>query len=141
MRCIEDIAVFYRKMPTYHPQGLIELASPMERDKRLKPGGIYKSGTLSGAYTQRFTNYPRNVLEFQSERGLHPTQKPVALFEYLIRTYTNEGDIVLDSCMGSGTTAVACVRSKRNFIGFEIGDNFYNAAVSRVEEAQNQCQL
>ena len=67
--------------------------------------------TLQKEYTPKYTNYPKNVLEFNTERGLHPTQKPVPLLEYLIKTYTNEGNMVLDNCMGSGSTGVACVRT------------------------------
>ncbi|HCW79836.1 MAG TPA: hypothetical protein DG942_01880 [Ruminococcaceae bacterium] len=68
------------------------------------------------------------------ERGLHPTQKPVALFEYLIRTYTNPGELVLDNCMGSGTTAVACMKSGRNFTGFEMSPKYYKIAAERISK-------
>lgn len=81
-----------------------------------------------------YINYPRNLLEIPCERGLHPTQKPVALFEYLIRTYTNEGALVLDNCMGSGTTAVACIRSGRDFIGFELDAEYYAVAEKRISQ-------
>ena len=67
--------------------------------------------------------------------SLHPTQKPVALFEYLIRTYTNEGDVVLDNCMGSGTTAIAAMNTNRNFIGFELDETYYNIANERIEKS------
>lgn len=80
------------------------------------------------------TNYPRQTLNIPCERGLHPTQKPVALFEYLIRTYTLAGDLVLDNCMGSGTTAVACIRSERNYIGFEFDEEYYRAIEKRLRE-------
>ena len=89
-----------------------------------------KSGTSN---LQEFTNYPRTHLEFAYDKEkLHPTQKPVALFEYLIRTYTNEGDLVLDTCIGSGTAAVACINTKRNFIGFELDKGYYNIANTRI---------
>ena len=78
-----------------------------------------------------FTNYPRNLLEFNCERGLHPTQKPAALMEYLIKTYTNPGETVLDSCMGSGTTKVAAKNTGRNFIGFEIDPGYFEIAKNR----------
>lgn len=80
-----------------------------------------------------------NVLEFKKDyQGLHPTQKPVALFEYLIKTYSNEGDIVLDNCMGSGTTAIACMNTKRNFIGFELNKEYFEIAQNRIEENKDK---
>lgn len=134
MRCIEDVVVFYRQAPTYSPQGLVQLEKPKKARKRKSKdtGFIYEGDTLSNEYTSRFTNYPKNLLEIKSERGLHPTQKPVALLEYLIRTYTNPRELVLDSCMGSGTTAIACIQSERNYIGFELDEHYYNAAQNRI---------
>ncbi len=77
--------------------------------------------------------YPRSVQKFNLERGFHPTQKPVPLFEYLIKTYTNESELVLDNCMGSGTTAIACLNTNRNYIGFELDEGYYNIANKRIE--------
>ena len=88
---------------------------------------------LSKEHTPLFKNYPKNVLEFGSERGLHPTQKPVALLEYLIKTYTNEGQTVLDNCMGSGSTGVAAKHTGRNFIGIELSEHYFNIAKQRIE--------
>ena len=79
------------------------------------------------------TRYPINVLEFKQERGLHPTQKPVPLLEYLIKTYTNEGDVVLDNCMGSGSTGVACKNTNRDFIGMELNEEYFKIACERIE--------
>lgn len=132
MRCIEDVVVFYRQAPTYNPQGLIEAVSTKPKRKQIKDDCVYHMDTLSKEYITQYTNYPKNLLEIKSERGLHPTQKPVALFEYLIRTYTNPGELVLDSCMGSGTTAIACIQSGRNYIGFELDESYYNAAQNRI---------
>jgi site-specific DNA-methyltransferase (adenine-specific) len=89
-------------------------------------------------YVQEFTNYPRNVLEYGLDEGskVHPTQKPVALMEYLIRTYTNPGDTVLDNCMGSGTTGVACVNTGRSFIGIEKDEAYFALAKQRIEDRQ-----
>lgn len=129
MRCVEDIAVFYRKAPTYNPQGLIALETPKKRRKS-GAGEIYKSG-LDQEYETKYRNYPRQVLQIPCERGLHPTQKPVALMEYLIRTYTNPGETVLDSCMGSGTTKVAARNTARSFIGFEISEEYFAIAEKR----------
>jgi site-specific DNA-methyltransferase (adenine-specific) len=82
--------------------------------------------------------YPVQTLEFAAEKGIHPTQKPVALFEYLIRTYTQPGETVLDNCMGSGTTAIAAERSGRRWIGIERDEGYYNAALARIYEAVTQ---
>ena len=84
-------------------------------------------------YVQTKTGCPKSILAFPVERGLHPTQKPVALFEYLIKTDTQEGDIVLDSCMGSGTTAVAATICQRRWIGFETSPKYFEAANKRLE--------
>src|SRR5699024_9776576 len=97
----------------------------------IKKNGKYSERVLSG------TNdliYPNSILEFSMERGLHPTQKPVALFEYLIKTYTNEGDTVLDNVMGSGTTGVACKNLNRNFIGIELDEEYFKIATERINE-------
>ena len=83
-----------------------------------------------------------NVLSFKKDyQGLHPTQKPVALIEYLIKTYTNEGETILDNCMGSGTTAVAAIRTKRNFIGFELQKEYFDIANKRIKDEQQQLSL
>ena len=80
---------------------------------------------------------PSSWQKFNTEVGLHPTQKPVDLFRYLIRTYTNEGDLVLDNCLGSGTTAIACLREKRHFIGFEIEKKYFDIATERILNEKN----
>ena len=86
---------------------------------------------------QTTSNYkhPSSVIKINRENGLHPTQKPVALLEYLIKTYTNEGETVLDNCMGSGTTGVACVNLNRNFIGIELNDKYFDIAQNRINKA------
>lgn len=136
MRRVEDICVFYRKKPVYNPQGLVAIADG-ETKKRQKKApsreAVYDMSTLQNEYTPRFKNWPKNVLEFGSERGPHPTQKPVALLEYLIKTYTNEGDTVLDNCMGSGSTGVAAKRTGRHFIGIELSEHYFNIAKTRIE--------
>ena len=136
MRKVEDICVFYKKMPKYNPQGLVAIENPKPkvRKKMERDDWIYRD-TLNGEFTPRWTNYPNNVLEFKSERGYHPTQKPVSLFEYLIKTYTDEEMVVLDNCMGSGTTGVACVNTNRRFIGMELDEKYFNIARQRIEEA------
>lgn len=137
MRCIEDICVFYRQFPTYNPQGLKKLDKPIikKRDKE-KKDTVYK---IRGAEKsiQKYTNYPVHLLQFNNEAAnyknrLHPTQKPLALCEYLIKTYTNTGDIVLDNCAGSGTTLRAAKNTGRQYIGFEADEKYYNIAVDRL---------
>ena len=138
MRKVEDICVFYKKMPTYNPQGLQPVDKPRSRRKKPpKRESIYKSDTLLKEYTPRFKNYPKNVLQFDCERGYHPTQKPVPLLEYLVKTYTNEGDTVLDNCMGSGSTGVAVKRvGGRHFIGIEQNKVYFEIAQKRIKEEE-----
>jgi site-specific DNA-methyltransferase (adenine-specific) len=126
----ENILVFYDKLPTYNPQNLIKIEVPILR--KGKDNGTNYGKSDKDSY-RNVTGYPRDVLEFSSEgKTIHPTQKPVALFEYLIKTYTNENDLVLDNCMGSGTSAVAAINTRRNFIGFELDENYFNIAVQRI---------
>ena len=136
MRKVEDVCVFYRKMPTYNPQGVQAVVGGKARKKKPpKRENIYKTSTLLNEYTPRFKNYPKNVLQFNSERGYHPTQKPVPLLEYLVRTYTNEGDTILDNCMGSGSTGVAVKRvGGRHFIGIEQNKQYFEIAQKRIEK-------
>ncbi len=132
MRCMEDICVFYRKPPEYHPQGLVRVENPKPRKKH-SDNGVYKMRTMQKEHITKYTNWPKNLLEYKNEFGLHPTQKPVALLEYLIRTYTNPGDLVLDNCMGSGSTGVAAVRAGRDFIGIEQDAGYFELAKERIE--------
>jgi site-specific DNA-methyltransferase (adenine-specific) len=141
MRCIEDICVFYKKAPLYNPQGLIALENPKVRQKNptLKDT-THRLNKKQKPFVSRFTNYPAHLLEFANEAAsnrnrFHPTQKPVDLLEYLIKTYTNEGETVLDNCMGSGSTGVACVNTGRQFIGIEKDKNYFNIAEGRIKEA------
>lgn len=134
LRSHENILVFYRRPPTYNPQ--MEKGSPYKGFQSQKSliGEIYGSVKSKHRNNVEGTRYPKTVLKFSQEKGLHPTQKPVPLMEYLIRTYTNEGDTVLDNTMGSGTTGVACINSKRNFIGMENEEAIYNTALKRIKE-------
>ena len=132
LRCVEDVCVFYKQKPTYNPQGLIKLDKPL-RSRNKNGVTVYRSG-LAHEYETHYTNYPRQTLNFKCQReGLHPTQKPVALFEYLILTYTNPGELVLDCCMGSGTTAIAAINTGRDFIGFELDDDYFTIAQNRID--------
>lgn len=141
----EDIMVFYKKLPTYNPQKKKgkpchtkgSVVGSMNRDK-LKNNNY---GDYKCVETKGDMKYPTSILKFSKPHpsvSLHPTQKPVALLEYLIRTYTNEGDLVLDNCMGSGSTGVASLNTNRNFIGIELDENYFNIAKNRLEEAYEQ---
>lgn len=134
MRCVEDVIVFYKKPPTYNPQGLVPVNLVKENSNRTN-SWIQTNGPT---FVQEFTGYPRQILSFKRDKNIvHPTQKPVALFEYLIRTYTNEGETVLDNCIGSGTTAVAAIKAGRNFIGIEQDLKYYDIARDRIKDLQN----
>lgn len=133
LRQTEDVAVFYGAQPSYNPQGLVKIAEGRVRTK--ETGDIMGRTGFRDGYVQTTTNYPKNLLHIPSDRGQHPTQKPVALMEYLIRTYTNEGQTVLDNTMGSGTTGVACALSGRNFIGIERDADYFAIAKKRIEDA------
>ena len=135
MRCIEDIAVFYRKMPTYNPQGLVKLDKPKHHGVAAQ--NVYK--VQANPSLQTHTGYPENLLEFKHDTPrLHPTQKPLALLEYLVRTYTNEGELVLDNCMGVGSTGIACANAGRRFIGFELDPEYFGIARQRISEAYEE---
>lgn len=124
----EDILVFSRSPTIYNPQGLVKKGTVTKQG-----GSSQNYGSRSSQdYLQEWTNYPRSVLEIASERGFHPTQKPADLFEYLIRTYTDEGMTVLDNCAGSGTTAIAAERSNRRWICIERDPEYFAKAVERV---------
>ena len=100
-----------------------------------RKNSVYGDMKGLGKFDVSELRYPRSIQRFKRERGLHPTQKPVALFEYLIKTYTDEGDIVLDNCIGSGTTAIACINTGRNYIGFELDKHYCDIANKRIRKA------
>jgi site-specific DNA-methyltransferase (adenine-specific) len=134
LKNVEDIAVFGSK--TYKPQGLIPCTEKSRNGK--KDSDNYGAGTGKN-YLRYFTNYPKQLLKFDVvQRPSHPTQKPVALMEYLIRTYTNPGEVVLDFTMGSGTTGVAAANTGRKFIGIERDPGYFDVAVKRTREAVEQ---
>jgi len=154
MKCIEEICVFSyggaaaasRKTGnmTYNPQGLIpkivkkknskkRLGKMLNQSHHLGPNNKLTSNT---EYEQKFTNYPNELIEFQivskKEATIHETQKPVELLEYLIKTYSNEGEVVLDNAMGSGSTGVACINTNRRFIGMELKEEYFKLASNRI---------
>ena len=134
----ENILVFYGSKPTYNPQMRVGF-----KPYTCKKGGDsenYGSGNSVNIITvSNGERYPLTVIDFKRDKDkVHPTQKPVALMEYLIRTYTNEGETILDNCMGSGTTGVACVNTNRRFIGIEQDDKYFDIARKRIDEATKQ---
>jgi len=138
MRAHEDIVVFYKKQPTYNPQ--MTPGKPYDKGKAVRDAEQYGKQTKAvHVKDDEGVRYPRSVLYFKTaedEGKLHPTQKPIALYEYLIRTYSNEGDTVLDPCMGSGTTGVACKLQNRNFIGIEKESKYFDIATKRIEDSE-----
>lgn len=129
LRNIEEVCVFNTKQ--YNPQNLLPYNKPSRNGKKDSPN--YGAGKTN-SYEQEFTNYPTQYLPFDSvQRVSHPTEKPVSLFEYLIRTYSNEGDLVLDNCSGSGTTAIACLNTNRKFICIEKDEKYYNQSLERIK--------
>lgn len=143
LRNHEDIMVFFKKQGIYNPQMTIG------NKNHIKGGGNHKhTQSCYGNFKDLPTiltneKYPISIINIDKEhpQNLHPTQKPVALLEYLIRTYTNENMVVLDNCMGSGSTGVACINTKRKFIGIELDQNYFNIAKKRIEDRLKQQEL
>lgn len=154
MKCTEDICVFSKGGAagaskktgnmTYNPQGLIPVSIKKKNSaKRIGKmlNQIHHLGSNNkligeSEYTQKYTNYPNEILEFDVESDtFHETQKPVKLIEYLIKTYSNEGEVILDNTMGSGTTGIGCINTKRKFIGIEINEMYYKLAKYRIMKA------
>ena len=141
LRQHEDIMLFYKKLCTYNPQ-----MRKCEPHKRNHSKGNMKQPKRNNCYGKIIEiptivtdeKFPISIIsiakEHETGKFYHPTQKPVALIEYLIKTYTNEGELVLDNCMGSGTTAIACMNTNRNFIGFELNKEYFDIACKRIEE-------
>jgi len=138
----EDVVVFSKAPTNYFPQGLVEKETPSISKGGRGRKGVGSSGDCYGAATkdavQTHGNYPRSVIKFpvDMKAEFHPTQKPVALMEYLIRTYTNPGETVLDFTCGSGTTGVAAANTGRRFIGIERDPDYFTAASARIQKAQ-----
>lgn len=140
LRQVEDICVFYRKQCTYNPQGLTAEVVDNSRPAQFnRVKGRYVYGSERGDFDKStHTSYPTDLIRFsnRSSESYHPTQKPVALMEYLIKTYTHEDEMVLDFTMGSGSTGVAAVNTNRKFIGIELDRDYYDIAVNRINEAK-----
>lgn len=142
LRAHENVLVFYKNQPTYNPQKTVGHERKTSARKSVNSECYGKAFNLTQYdSTER---YPRSVQTFNSDKqklNAHPTQKPVALMRYLIETYSNNGDLVLDNCMGSGTTGVACVESGRQFIGIEKDRHYFEIAKQRIKEAGDQLRL
>jgi site-specific DNA-methyltransferase (adenine-specific) len=138
LRQTEDVCVFYQQQTIYNPE-MEQRGKPRKKGGYNKPGGSDNYGEFGDAQSVSDTYYPTNLLRISNAERAgkeHPTQKPVALMEYLIRTDTNEGMTVLDNCMGSGTTGVACVNTGREFIGIERDYSYFKIARERIELQQ-----
>lgn len=145
MRVIETISIFYKKPPIYNPQmekreKVIDSRN-WKQNKRISENSRFTSTNDSLSQKIYDKKYPVNLLninrasnECNNSKRVHPTQKPVALCEYLIKTYTNEGETVLDNCIGSGTTAIACINTNRKYIGIELNKDYYNITIGRIKE-------
>lgn len=138
MKAHENILVFYKKLPTYNPQKTTghkrKVSKAEHKINCVKTTNYGEHGLTTYDSTER---YPRSVQVFKTDKqkeALHPTQKPVSLLEYLIKTYTNEGETVLDNCMGSCSTGIACINTNRNFIGIELDDTYFEICKNRVAQ-------
>jgi DNA modification methylase len=141
MKAHENILVFCRETPTYNPQ--MEPGKPYTgfKSDQSKIGEVY--GNVKSQHRDNPTGerYPKTIQRFKQEKGLHPTQKPVSLMSYLIRTHSSPGDLILDCTMGSGTTGIACLETGRHFVGIEMDEKYFNAAKARIEQKQNENSL
>lgn len=135
LKANENVAIFYKRLPVYNPQFKDGKAYTRPPGKKTSNYGDYRR-MITKSNGKR---YPRNILKIEWNKGKsHPTEKPVKPLEYLIKTYTNEGMTVLDNCMGSGSTGVACVNTNRNFIGMELDEHYFGVAKERINEAKHR---
>ena len=143
MRAHEDICVFYRKPPVYNPQKW--QSTPYDKGRAIRPTDVYGKQKETLVKNDTGLRYPRSVQYFKTAESegevIHPTQKPVALFKYLIDTYSNKGDVVLDICSGSGTTAIACVKSGRRYICYEKDEKYFLLSKERMEKFRTSQKL
>lgn len=145
LRQHEQIAVFYKKPPTYNPQFTegkpLHSRGTAYKSKELVNNNYGDFNATDDSRAGSTQKYPTSILTFQKPHpssAIHPTQKPIELLEWLIKTYTNEGNIVLDNCMGSGSTCVACVNTNRRFIGIELNEEYYEISEKRIIEAYEE---
>ena len=142
MRAHEDVCVFYRKPPVYNPR--MRQGDPYNKGKAHRPTEVYGSQTATLVKNDTGLRYPRTVVYFKTAESEgkvhHPTQKPVELFKYLIETYSNEGDIILDSCIGVGTTALAAIQSGRHYVGIELEEKYVSITNQRIKDLKGKQQ-
>lgn len=143
LRIHEDICVFYENLPTYNPQKW--KGEPLHRRATRKINNRCYGKFQPSEWNNTDMKHPQSIIDIDKEHVngnfIHPTQKPVDLLRYLVLTYTNEGDTVLDNCIGSGTTAIACIKEKRHFIGFELNKEYFEKACKRIKAEQAQLTL
>ena len=138
LKAHENVMVFYKKLPLYVPQMTTGHKPVNSYTKKHNSDGDCYGNTKTSSGGGSTTRYPRSVLKFASDKqklSLHPTQKPLALLEYIVKTYSNEGDHVLDFCMGSGTAGVAAAKLNRAFTGMELNEKYFNTAVERINQS------
>lgn len=141
LRIHEDILVFYKKLPLYNPQKTKGHKPVNKYTKHQNDGSNYgktKTGISGGGSTER---YPTSIITFKTDKqksSIHPTQKPVKLIEYLLKTFSNQGEVILDNCSGSGTTAIACLNTLRNFICIEKNEKYYKESIKRLSNEINR---
>ena len=138
LKCHENVLVFYEKLPTYNPQMIQGKQHCRNRGGKITSTNYKLFSPQPYSISNEY--YPRDVIKVnwqESTRGLHPTQKPVSLCEYFIKTYSNKGDIILDPFIGSGTTAVSAINTERKYIGFEQDDKYFKIAKNRLDKLTN----
>lgn len=156
LRCHEDIAVFYKSLPTYNPQmGVGQPSHPQGNGHHKLTNNCYGKFKSGRTYdydkqikkvepTRPNEKFPMSIIRIKKEHEttvFHPTQKPVDLLRYLIRTYSETGGVILDNCMGSGTTAIAAIKERRHFLGFELNKEYFDRAVKRINDERRQLSL
>lgn len=136
MKIHEIVSVFSKETHNYYPQGLIKFDQETKQGKKITDNN--GGGSRESSYNQEYTNYPKSIVKYDGEvKTVHPTQKPTDLLEYLIKTYSKEKELVLDFTMGSGSTGVAAKKLKRNFIGIEKDDKYFEIAKKRIENGES----
>lgn len=141
LRNHEDILMFYKKTPTYNPQGINKCNKEVRSCNRINDEHGYTREKKLEKYIMTTTNYPKSILKFNNKNQkdkIHPTEKPVLLYEYLIKTWSNENELILDNCSGSGVNAIACMNTNRNFIGIEMNEKYYDASLERIEKHKSK---
>lgn len=138
----ENILIFYKKPGTYNPQKVKGKPYLKKTERKDRPSHLNNKnkGLLDDVSNPEGLYHPKSIQSFTKDRGLHTTQKPVALCEWLIKTYTNEGDVVLDNCMGCGTTGVACLNTGREFMGWEMDEEYFNVSKKRLEDTKKELE-